>query len=231
MNVLTKSTFAVIAALSVALPALAEDNPAARDNRRAMLSDSRRDADQLVVDAGNAYRSLKRNSIPDSVLKNAKCAVVVPRVITAAAVVGGSHGDGIATCKLANGTWSDPAFVNLNAGSIGAQVGAKSSSVVLYFTNDSSVAALKRGKFEFGVDASVTAGTFDRSYDAGNAGVIAYEDSTGAYVGASLTGGNISADADQNRGYYGRSMEVASILSGSDASSAERRNGFVALMP
>ncbi|MGB6159112.1 MAG: lipid-binding SYLF domain-containing protein, partial [Acidobacteriaceae bacterium] len=46
--------------------------------------------------------------IPDAVLKDAKCVAVIPKMIKGGFVVGAQHGDGVATCRLANGRWSPP---------------------------------------------------------------------------------------------------------------------------
>jgi lipid-binding SYLF domain-containing protein len=43
--------------------------------------------------------------IPHNVLEGAKCIAVVPGMKQADFVVGGHHGDGVATCKLASGKW------------------------------------------------------------------------------------------------------------------------------
>jgi lipid-binding SYLF domain-containing protein len=41
--------------------------------------------------------------IPDEVVKNAKCIVVVPHLVKGGFVVGGEHGRGIASCRTADG--------------------------------------------------------------------------------------------------------------------------------
>ena len=184
-----------------------------RSEPRAMLDDSHRDANELLRNSGEAYRALAKGNqpVPASITSRAQCVAIFPNTITAAAVVGGSHGEGIASCK--NGSaWSPPAFVEINAMSLGAQIGAKASDVVLYFTSPESVAALKRGKFAMGADASVVAGSFDRSFDTSNAGVVAYQRSSGAFLGLALNGGNLSTDEDANRAYYGRDVTTADVL-------------------
>ena len=60
--------------------------------------------------------------IPEEVLSNAKCILVVPDLIKGGFIFGGKHGRGVASCRTANG-WSAPAFVSIGGGSWGLQIG------------------------------------------------------------------------------------------------------------
>ncbi|MBN8550651.1 MAG: lipid-binding SYLF domain-containing protein [Deltaproteobacteria bacterium] len=201
------------------------------NEQRAMLGDKNaRDENELLNNSNEAYRALTKGAqpVPTSITSRAQCIAVFPNAITAAAIVGGSHGSGIASCK-SDGAWSQPAFVDLNAVSFGAQLGAKATDLVFYFTSPQTVAALKQGKFEIGADASVVAGSFDRSFDSSKAGVIAYQRSSGAFIGASLMGGKISSDDSSNRAYYGRSVQAAEILE--NRITSDRTNPFASTFP
>ncbi len=44
--------------------------------------------------------------IPDKILSDAKCIAIIPSMVKIAVGFGGSHGKGIATCRLNNGKWS-----------------------------------------------------------------------------------------------------------------------------
>jgi lipid-binding SYLF domain-containing protein len=46
--------------------------------------------------------------IPEEILNDAKCIVVVPSMVKFALGIGGHYGKGVATCRTANG-WSAPA--------------------------------------------------------------------------------------------------------------------------
>lgn len=93
--------------------------------------------------------------VPESVLKHAKCIAILPNVITGAFVIGGTHGEGLASCKNTNDSWSQPVPITLNQGSIGLQAGAKSADIVLFFQSKDAVTALKRGNITLGADVSV----------------------------------------------------------------------------
>lgn len=197
--------------------------------------EARNDAQMILRKSADIYRAIAKGphgGVPESVTSKANCIAVVPNVVTAAVVVGGSHGDGVASCKLSSGQWSQPAFVNLTSGSLGAQVGAKSTDAVLYFTTPSAANALKTGKFAIGADASVVAGNFERSFDTSGAGVVAYQRTSGAFLGASLNGGSIGGDDNQNRAYYGKDVEIRDILEGrAQPMAGATDNQFTQLLP
>jgi len=55
----------------------------------------------------HAIMSTPDKGIPEEVLSNAKCILVVPDLIKGGFVFGGKHGRGVATCRTADG-WSAP---------------------------------------------------------------------------------------------------------------------------
>ena len=73
--------------------------------------------------------------IPEEVLDDAKCIVVVPHLIKAGFIVGGKHGRGVASCRTATG-WSAPAFISVGGGSWGLQIGAEGVDLVMLVMND-----------------------------------------------------------------------------------------------
>src|SRR4051812_22773392 len=62
--------------------------------------------------------------IPQDLLANAHCIVIVPGLKTAAFVVGGKYGKGYVSCRSKSGTgWSAPGTVRIEGGSVGFQIG------------------------------------------------------------------------------------------------------------
>ena len=51
-------------------------------------------------------------------------------------VVGAQHGDGVATCKMADGRWSPPAPFQLSGATFGAQIGGEEQGYVMMVMND-----------------------------------------------------------------------------------------------
>ena len=186
---------ALIVALAICCPLLghAEDRLAQNQDtaaraRMGEIKDQPR-FHRMVDEASEVYGAIAKGphgEVPASVLKNARCIAVLPNVITGALVVGGTHGEGLASCKDSDNRWSQPAPISLNQGSIGLQAGAKSADLVLYFQNNDAVQALKRGNFALGADISAVAGNFDSSVDTSKAGVVVYTRTEGLFAGASV---------------------------------------------
>src|SRR5438477_12570420 len=62
--------------------------------------------------------------IPEEVLDNAKCILVVPNLVKGGFIVGAKHGRGVGSCRTKTG-WSAPAFVSVGGGSAGLQIGVE----------------------------------------------------------------------------------------------------------
>jgi SH3 domain-containing YSC84-like protein 1 len=120
----------------------------------------------------------------------------------------------------------------VSAVSFGAQLGGKSSDVVLFLVNEQAKNALKSGKLSLGADASVAAGTFDKGFDTSNYGVVAYSRTAGAYAGASISGGSIRSDDEDTKAFYGEDMNYASLLEGRPVKKQNAQaEKFTALLP
>src|ERR1035437_6403824 len=64
--------------------------------------------------------------IPQELLENAHCIVIVPDLKTAAFVFGGKYGKGYLSCRNKRGPgWSAPATVRIEGGSVGFQIGGR----------------------------------------------------------------------------------------------------------
>src|ERR1700686_913464 len=73
--------------------------------------------------------------IPQEMLENAHCIVIVPGLMTAAFVVGGKYGKGYMCCRNKGGTgWSAPGSVIIEGGSVGFQFGGSSTDLVMLVT-------------------------------------------------------------------------------------------------
>src|SRR5260370_39373839 len=76
----------------------------------------------MASDTLTAMINTPDKGIPEEVLSNAKCIVVVPHLVKGGFVLGAEHGRGVATCRTPEG-WSAPAFVSVGGGSWGLQIG------------------------------------------------------------------------------------------------------------
>jgi lipid-binding SYLF domain-containing protein len=132
-------------------------------------------------------------------------------------IVGGHHGDGVATCKLADGRWSSPAPFQLTGGSFGLQIGAESVDVVMMIMNDQGMQSLESGHFKVGGEVNAAAGPVGRegSAEAGwNAAILTYAKAKGIYGGVTIKGAELNQDKNATEALYGKNVDFAQILRG-----------------
>jgi SH3 domain-containing YSC84-like protein 1 len=168
--------------------------------------------------------------VPNDVLEGAKCVAVIPKLIKGAFVVGGEHGDGVATCRTSNGMWSSPAPFSVSGISWGPQIGGKSTDLMMFIMNDEGMNGLMKGHIKLGADVSAAAGPVGRSAsaDAGyKAGILTYSSSKGAFIGASLNGAELQQDNKATEAWYGRQVSFSDILKGNAKSSNPDAQAFV----
>ena len=169
---------------------------------------------------------LPEQEIPPKLLRDAQGIAVIPGVIKAGFVVGGSYRRGLLTVRDSNGRWGQPIFLKLYAGSVGWQIGAQSTDVVLVFKTRRSVEGLINGTFTLGADAGIAAGPIGRRGEAATdvdlkAEILSYSRSRGLFAGVSLEGAKLDVDNDANREFYGSSVRPREIMAGNVGSPAE----------
>jgi len=176
---------------------------------------------QSSVDVLHAVMAAPDKGIPEEVLSNAKCILVVPNLIKGGFIFGGKHGRGVATCRTAEG-WSAPAFVSVGGGSWGLQIGVEGVDLVMLVMNDQGFQHLLSSKFELTGEGSVAAGPVGRHASAGtdwkmNTEMLTYSRSKGVFAGLTLEGAVVEQDNDSTHAIYGRHMMFRTILSGKAA--------------
>ena len=173
---------------------------------------------QKSVDVIHAIMETPDKGIPEEVLSNAKCILVVPDLVKGGFIVGGKHGRGVATCRTAKG-WSAPAFVSVGGGSWGLQIGVEDVDLVMLIMNDQGLQHLLSSKFQLTGEGSVAAGPVGRHASAGtdwkmNTEMLTYSRSKGVFAGLTLEGAVVQQDNDSTRAIYGKQMRFRNILSG-----------------
>src|SRR5450755_3385706 len=165
---------------------------------------------QSSVDVLHSIMATPDKGIPEEVLSNAKCILVVPNLIKGGFIFGGKHGRGVASCRTASG-WSAPAFVSVGGGSRSLQIGVEGIDLVMLVMNDRGLQHLLSSKFEMTGEGSVAAGPVGRHTSAGtdillNTEVLTYSRSKGVFAGLTLEGAVIEQDNDSTRAIYGHHM-------------------------
>src|SRR5438067_3756822 len=173
---------------------------------------------QKSVDVLHAIMSTPDKGIPEEVLSNAKCILVVPDLIKGGFIFGGKHGRGVATCRTASG-WSAPAFISVGGGSAGLQIGIEGVDLIMLIMNDKGMQQLLTSKFQISGEGSAAAGPVGRHASAGtdwkmDTQMLTYSRSKGVFAGLTLEGAVVQQDSDSTRSVYGRDMTFRNILSG-----------------
>jgi lipid-binding SYLF domain-containing protein len=160
------------------------------------------------------------DDIPQDLLDKAECVIVLPSVVKAALIVGGSYGRGAMTCRGGehfNGPWGAPTMMVLEAGSVGFQIGGQATDFVLLVMNSRGANAMLTSKVKLGADAAAAAGPKGRNAQAATdvtlrAEVLTYSRSRGLFAGISLDGASLRPDEDANEHVYGKKLTAKEIV-------------------
>ncbi len=182
---------------------------------------------EMSTDVLHSIVQTPDKGIPEEVLSDAKCIVVIPHLVKGGFIVGAEHGRGIASCRTASG-WSAPAFVSIGGGSWGLQIGVEGVDLVMVVMNDHGLQHLLSSKFQLSGDASASAGPVGRHASAGTdwtltTEILTYSRSHGIFAGITLNGAVVQQDDDSTEAIYGRNHAFRNILSGEVTAPASTR--------
>ncbi len=149
--------------------------------------------------------------IPEKMLSEAYAVAIIPDVIKIGFIGGVRRGHGVLLVRDKEGAWSLPQFITITGGSVGWQIGAQSSDVVLVFRSERSIQNLLKGKFTLGADAAAAAGPVGRRVEAATdlqlkAEILSYARSRGLFAGVSLDGSAIEIDSFAHDTFYGSAV-------------------------
>ena len=156
--------------------------------------------------------------IPRDLVEKAHCIVIVPELKTAAFVLGGKYGKGFMSCRNATGAgWSAPGAVRVEGGSVGFQIGASSTDVIMLVMNARGADKLLSNEFTLGAGASVAAGPVGRTAAAQTdaqmrADILSWSRSQGLFAGVALEGATLRQDSDENTILYGKELDNRVIV-------------------
>jgi SH3 domain-containing YSC84-like protein 1 len=178
------------------------------------------------------------DDIPRDLIDKARCVVVMPSVLKAAFVVGGSYGRGTMVCRTGKdftGPWGAPAMYALEGGSVGFQIGGEATDFVFLLMNDRAAGSLLHSKVKLGADASIAAGPKGRSAEADSdaymrAEVLSYSRARGVFAGVSLEGSTLRPDDEGNRKLYGTPEKAREIVRESDYAAPPAAHELIATL-
>jgi SH3 domain-containing YSC84-like protein 1 len=201
----------IVMAGALAFSTLAVARPASEKEER-----------ERVANAGRVIKEILDvpDNIPQDVLDKARCVVVLPSVVKAAFVVGGSYGRGVMVCRRGRdytGAWGAPVMMALEGGSVGFQIGGEATDFVILVVNDRGMNSMLHSKVKLGGDASIAAGPKGRTASAESdvtlrAEMLSYSRSRGAFAGVSLEGSTLRPDGGANEKLYGKGVTAAEIV-------------------
>jgi len=221
------NNFRILATFSLlALIFASTSNAATREEKR--VADSADVVDQLL--------RIPEKTIPPNLLARAYAVAVIPNVVKAAFGLGARRGKGILVVRQDDSSWSNPAFVTLTGGSVGWQIGAQSTDIILVFKTRKGVDGIANGKLTLGADASVAAGPVGRHTGIATdilfkAEVVSYSRSRGLFAGVALEGAGVTMDRKANAAFYSStSMTPEKIFVSSPNIAPDIANTFVQIL-
>jgi lipid-binding SYLF domain-containing protein len=149
------------------------------------------------------------NSIPQDLINSSEGIVIFPGAFKVAlGTLGGQGARGIAMIRKEDGSWSNPFFVTLGEGSLGFQIGAQASEIVLLFKDRNDIIEIDKADITLGGDVGVAAGPVDEGSSSSTditfgSEIYSYCRSKGLFAGVSLKGGILSYNEKISESLYG----------------------------
>jgi len=189
-------------------------------------------AQERMSDATKTFTEIMATpdrGIPQDLLEKAHCIVIVPGMKQAALGIGGKFGRGFAVCRHANGGWGAPAAIRVEGGTVGFQIGASSTDVVMLVMNERGMRRLMEDKVTLGGEATVAAGPVGRTTSANtdvqlSAEILSWSRSKGLFAGIALQGATLRPDNDVNQELYGAKLSNKEILTGNQTPPASAQS-------
>lgn len=165
-------------------------------------------------------------------LAKAHGVAVFPEVVKGALLIGGTAGDGVMTVRRPDGSWSPPAIVRMAGGSLGFQIGAEITDVVLLIMTPKGLQGLLSSEATIGADMSATAGPTGHREELSTdlkftTDLVTYSRTRGLFAGISLAGASVRARDDWNQALYGRGYTIHEILLGTQLTVPQVAQGFL----
>ena len=183
---------------------------------------AQKDENNRIRNAGKVMVEILNvpDDIPAELLEKAECVIVLPSVMKAAFIVGGSYGRGVMSCRSGanfNGPWSAPAMMALEGASVGFQIGGQATDFVLLVMNKRGADSILTSKVKLGGDIAAAAGPKGRNAAASTdvtmrAEVLSYSRSRGLFAGVSLEGSTLRPDGDAQARIYGKGVSAKEIV-------------------
>jgi lipid-binding SYLF domain-containing protein len=152
--------------------------------------------------------------------------LIVPKVVKAAFILGGSGGRAVLVAKNDKG-WSAPAFYTIATGSAGLQIGISNSEGVMLIMKKKGLDSLMAQSMKFGADASIAIGPVGSGV-AGDADFVVFMRAKGAYAGGNVNGSVVTPSAEFNKAHYGKDVTPIDIVVRGDVQKSKEDEALIA---
>ena len=158
--------------------------------------------------------------IPEGILDQANCVVIVPSVQKFAVGIGGSYAPGVMTCRGNTGfygPWGAPAMVALEGNGAELQLSGGATDFVLLLMSPRAADHVLKGKVKLGDDASAAAGPVSNATSKETdvtvrTDILCYSRALGKLTGISLKGSILWSDDRANTNLYGQDISAKDIV-------------------
>jgi SH3 domain-containing YSC84-like protein 1 len=147
-------------------------------------------------------------------LKDAKALLIVPNLLKAGFILGGSGGSGVLVVRgEKTGDWSQPAFYTIASVTFGLQIGGESAEVIMMIRTQKALDALFTTEFKLGGDASVSAGPVGVGAKGSiTTDIVSFAKSKGLFAGLNLEGSMVKVSDNSNKAYYMQAVSPVDII-------------------
>lgn len=171
-----------------------------------------------ALDTLNMAMKQDDKAVPRDLLKQAKAVAIFPGMLKAGFIIGGEGGTGVVLMRHKDGSFSPPAFFTMGGASVGLQIGASSTDLILVVMKKRGLDGILKNQVKFGAGVSAAVGPVGRSASAGltaaakGADVLSYSWSKGLFAGVALDGMGMEYDKKTSKNYYGKALSVTDVL-------------------
>ena len=179
-------------------------------------------AQERLSDATNVFNEIMATpdkGVPQDLLEKANCIIIVPGMKQAAFGVGAKFGRGYAVCRQNHAGWGATAAIRVEGGSVGFQIGASNTDIIMLLMNERGMRRLLEDKVTLGAEATAAAGPVGRQTSASTdvqmqAEILSWSRSKGLFAGIALHGATLRPDNEVNQELYGTKLTNKEILTG-----------------
>jgi lipid-binding SYLF domain-containing protein len=186
------------------------------------FADSLKEDAEIIVNKARLVMEEMKNAqdsgLSYDLVRKSAGVVIIPDMFKGGFVVGGSYGKGVVVARK-DGKWSGPSFVYIGAGSVGLQIGAQLTDLILVVIGQNTMESFLKSNFKLGGDAAIAVGPLGAQVTAATeillkGGIYSYSRAKGLFAGFSLEGAGMGTEYDLNRAYYQTTSNPKDILYG-----------------